>query len=37
MNDKVKVIAEIGINHQGNFDLMKEMMVAATRIVTGKQ
>ena len=29
MKNKVNVIAEIGINHQGNFDLMKEMMIAA--------
>jgi sialic acid synthase SpsE len=26
---KVNIIAEIGINHQGNMDLMKEMMTAA--------
>ena len=31
MKDKVNIIAEIGINHQGNFDLMKEMMVAAKK------
>ena len=29
MSDKVNVIAEIGINHQGDFGLMKRMMVAA--------
>ena len=29
MNNKVNIIAELGINHQGNFDLMKEMMIAA--------
>ena len=29
MNNKVNIIAEIGINHQGNLDLMKDMMIAA--------
>ena len=29
MKDKVNIIAEIGINHQGNIDLMKDMMVKA--------
>ena len=29
MSDKVNVIAEIGINHQGDFGLMKKMMLAA--------
>ena len=29
MDNKVKVIAEIGINHQGSLELMKDMMVAA--------
>tara|TARA_R100000908_G_C3711733_1_gene118101 strand:- start:4 stop:840 length:837 start_codon:yes stop_codon:yes gene_type:complete len=31
MNNKVKIIAEIGINHQGNFELMKKMMLAAKK------
>lgn len=31
MMGKVNVIAEIGINHQGNFELMKKMMVAAKK------
>ena len=31
MDNKVNVIAEIGINHQGNFDLMKKMMLAAKK------
>jgi sialic acid synthase SpsE len=31
MNNKVNIIAEIGINHQGNFDLMKKMMLAAKK------
>ena len=28
---KVNVIAEIGINHQGNIDLMKKMMLSAKK------
>ena len=31
MKNKVNVIAEIGINHQGNMNLMKEMMIVAKR------
>lgn len=31
MSDKVNIIAEIGINHQGNFELMKKMMLAAKK------
>ena len=29
MKNSTKIIAEIGINHQGNFELMKQMMIAA--------
>ena len=28
---KVNVIAEIGINHQGDINLMKEMMITAKK------
>ena len=31
MSNKVNIIAEIGINHQGNFELMKKMMLAAKK------